>query len=368
MRNHAAFAHLSQLARLGLPSRTVIPEMLKTLAELVPSHFCMFVWVDRQGRPVDLHLPWIIPAALEVNAALLACEDMEVPSFTSLVRRGGPAGVAAETTRMPEFRSSLFYNECCRPYGIGHGFDVFVREGEEVRGVVLATREPGGCDYSRREVAALIAAVPAFAHALAADNLDPPADYADSSDRAVLTLDGDGRLIEASKGYETMLRALLGVRFDQKFRRAMLEESTSDFFAPLLRRVAREPAVARTTPYGRLVVRLYPAELAVGPVNDARQVESQTYYALIERQVPLALKVLMRLGVLDLSPREREVARHLVMARGPGEIMRDLGIGAHTLHDYRRRIYRRVGVASREELERRVLGGAQVPRSGDEGE
>lgn len=356
MRNHAALAHLSQLARLGLPSRSVIPEMLKTLAELVPSHFCMFVWVDRLGRPVDFHLPWIIPAALEVNATLLACEDMAVPSFTSLVRRGGPAGVAAATTRMPEFRSSLFYNECCRPYGIGHGFDVFVREGDAVRGVVLATREPGGCDYSRRDVDTLIAAVPAFAHALAADHLDPPADYADSSDRAVLTLDGDGHLIEASRGYEALLRALLGVQFDRKFRREALEGTAPDFFAPLIRRASREPAVVRTTPYGRMVVRLYPVEPPVGPVGEADSSEPQAYYALIERHVPLALKILTRLGALDLSPREREVARHLVMARGPGEIMRELGIGAHTLHDYRRRIYRRVGVTSREELERIVLG------------
>lgn len=352
MRPNAAHSHLWQLARLGLPSRTVVPEMLRTLAELAPSHFCMFVWIDRLGRPVDFHLPWIIPAALEVNAALLACEDMEVPSFTSLVRRGGPAGVAAETTRMPEFRSSLFYNECCRPYGIGHGFDVFVREGGQVRGVVLATREPGGSDFSRREIDTLIAAAPAFAHALAADKLDPPASYSDSHDRAILTLDGDGHLIAASKGYEALLRALLGVRFDQSFRRTALADGTPDFFAPLLKRAAREPAAVRTTPYGRIVVRLYPAT----PPGDPGDERPRTHFALVERQVPLTLKVLSRLGALDLSPREREVAQHLVMARPPGEIMRDLGIGVHTLHDYRRRIYRRVGVASREELVRTVLG------------
>jgi DNA-binding CsgD family transcriptional regulator len=356
VRNHAALAHLSQLARLGLPSRAVIPEMLKALAELVPGHFCMFVWIDQFGRPADFHLPWIIPAALEVNAALLACDDMRVPGFASLVRRGQPFGAAAETTRMPEFRASLFYNECCRPYGIGHGFDVFVRDGQEVRGVVLATREPGGCEYSRREIDMLIAVVPAFAHALAADRLDPPVDYADSSERAVLTLDCDGHLIEASSGYEAMLRALLGVQFDQKFRRCAIEDASPDFFAPLIRRACREPAVARTTPYGRMMIRFYPVGPLAGAGGDRSSTEPQCCYALIERQIPLGLKVLSRLAGLDLSPREREVARHLVMARGPGEIMRDLGIGAHTLHDYRRRIYRRIGVSSREELERRVMG------------
>lgn len=344
MRPSAARLHLGQLARLGLPSRTVIPEMLEVLARLVPSHFCMFMWVDRFGRPTDFHLPWIIPAALEANSALLACEDMEVPSFTSLVYRGGPFGVAEQSMRMPEFRGSMFYNECCRPYGIGQGFDVFVRDGAELRGVVLATREPSGGSYARREIDTLVATAPAFAHALAADKLDPPRDFIDGDDRAVLTLDGDGHLIEASRGYENLLRALLGVKFDRHFRRETLAGAAPDLFAPLLRRSAREPATVRTTPHGRIVVRLYPAA------------SEGTHYALVERQVPPALKALTRLARLDLSPREREVARHLVMARAPGEIMRSLEISAHTLHDYRRRIYRRVGVSSREELARSVLG------------
>lgn len=347
MRPSAARAHLSQLARLGLPSRSVIPDMLKTLAHLAPSHFCMFVWIGGSGRPVDFHLPWIIPGAIEANSSLLGCDDMAVPSFTSLVRGGRPFGFAAEACRKPDFPHSFFYNEVCRPYGVGHGFDVFVRDGRIMRGVVLATREPGRSGYSRRETEALMGAAPAFAHALAADNLNPPTRFAQDAERAVLTLDGDGHIVEASDGHEPLLRALLDLRFDRRFNRAAFAAATPDFFAPLIAQAARQPTIVRTTPYGRIVVRFYPAAPPAGADGH--------FYALIERQIPLALEIMNRLAALDLSPREREVARHMISAETPRQIMHELGIGPHTLHDYRRRIYRRIGVGSREELAQYVM-------------
>ena len=358
MRPSGALSHLSQLARLGLPSRTIIPEMLTTLARLVPSHFCMFVWIDSRGRPVDFHLPWINAQAIEANSSLLTCYDMEVPSFTSLVRGGRPYGFAAEACRKPDFASSFFYNEVCRPYGVGHGFDVFVRDGRAVRGVVLATREPGKSYYSRRDVEALMGAAPAFAHALAADNLDLPAStaFADDAERAVLTLDGDGHIVEASGRHEQLLRALLDLRFDQRFSRTAFVSAAPDFFAPLLARAARQPTVVRMTPYGRIVIRFYPVTRPAGAAGPgARQPDSDQFYALIERQVPLALAAMNRLAAFDLSPREREVARHMIAAEPPQRIMQAMGIGSHTLHDYRRRIYRRIGVGSREELAQRVM-------------
>lgn len=358
MRPSGALSHLLQLARLGLPSRTVIPEMLETLKQLVPSHFCMFVWIDAAGRPIDFHLPWIIPEAIEANSSLLGCYDMEVPSFTSLVRGGRPFGFAAEACRKANFADSFFYNEVCRPYGVGHGFDVFVRDGRAVRGVVLATREPGRSYYSRRDVEALMGAAPAFAHALAADNLDQPAStaFADDAERAVLTLDGDGHIVEASGRHEQLLRALLDLRFDRRFSRNAFAAAAPDFFAPLIAAAARQPVVVRMTAYGRIVIRLYPVTRpATGDALSAPPGEADHFYALIERQVPLPLEIVKRLAAFDLSPREREVARHLLLAHPPARIMKETGVGAHTLHDYRRRIYRRVGVGSREELAQRVL-------------
>ncbi len=357
MRPSSALSHLSQLARLGLPSRTVIPEMLETLKHLVPSHFCMFVWIDAAGRPVDFHLPWIIPEAIEANSSLLGCYDMEVPSFTSLVRGGRPFGFAAEACRKENFADSFFYNEVCRPYGVGHGFDVFVRDGRTVRGVVLATREPGRSYYSRRDVEALMGAAPAFAHALAADNLDQPAltAFADNAERAVLTLDGDGHIIEASGRHEQLLRALLDLRFDGRFSRDAFATAAPDLFAPLIASSARHPVVVRMTAYGRILIRLYPVTRPVAGDAPAAPHSADHHYALIERQVPLPLEIVKRLAAFDLSPREREVAQHLLLAHPPARIMKETGVGAHTLHDYRRRIYRRVGVGSREELVQRVL-------------
>nr|WP_246623958.1 LuxR C-terminal-related transcriptional regulator [Sphingomonas colocasiae] len=80
-------------------------------------------------------------------------------------------------------------------------------------------------------------------------------------------------------------------------------------------------------------------------------------FALIERRHPLALQAAIGVARLELSTREREVARHIVLGHPPQQVMREVGIGAHTLHDYRRRIYRRLAISSREELAARVLAG-----------
>ncbi len=169
----------------------------------------------------------------------------------------------------------------------------------------------------------------------------------------MLTLDGDGHIVEASGQFEQLLRALLGLRFDQRFNRAAFAAATPGFFAPLIAQAARQPAVVRMTPYGRITIRLYPATRPADTAQPPRPADH--HYALIERQVPMALEIMKRLAPLDLSPREREVARHLLLAHPPARIMKETGVGAHTLHDYRRRIYRRVGVGSREELAQRVL-------------
>lgn len=356
MRANAAYTHLSQLARLGLPSRAVIPAMLETLETLVPGHFCMFMWIDDQGAPADFHLPWIVPAALEVNSRLLASNDLETASFTNLVRLGTPYGVAAEVCRTPEFLGSEFYNECCRPYGIGHGFDVLVYDGLNVCGAVVATREAGSAAYSTREIETLRTTAAAFAHALAADRLAPPSRFAPSGDHALLTLDDEGRVLDASRGYESLLRELLGVRFNARFRFADLHLDARDFFRSLL--TMKRWASSRETPHGRIVVRLYPAESIPGAGGES---PTSRWYALLERQIPLALEVTKALARLDLSPREREVARHLVLAESPQRMLRTLGIRPHTLHDYKRRIYRRLGVGSRDELARLVTTTAPSP-------
>lgn len=343
MKPGAALAHMSQLARLGLPSRSVVPEMLATLADVVPSHFCMFMWTDARGQPEDFHLPWIVPDAIEANSRLLGAND----GFGSLIRMGRSA---ADACRMPEFLRSPFYNECCRPYGIGHGFDVPIREDGAMCGMLVATRAPKSALFSRREADLLRSVAPAFAHALAADHVSRADRFAPHGERTVLTVDAEGNVLEAGEGHEGLLKAALDAHFGAGFRTGIFYAAARDLLRPLV--AARQPATTFDTRHGRITIRLYPAVPAAGRGGRG----PGHMFVLIERRHPLALQAAIGVSRLDLSTREREVARHIVLGHPPRQVMREVGIGAHTLHDYRRRIYRRLAISSREELAARVLG------------
>lgn len=58
-----------------------------------------------------------------------------------------------------------------------------------------------------------------------------------------------------------------------------------------------------------------------------------------------------------LVPREREVVRLIVMGHTVAEIAAGLGVSVKTVHAYRARAMRKLGVATRGELVRQVLGG-----------
>ncbi|CAB1127791.1 putative LuxR family two component transcriptional regulator [Candidatus Hydrogenisulfobacillus filiaventi] len=58
-----------------------------------------------------------------------------------------------------------------------------------------------------------------------------------------------------------------------------------------------------------------------------------------------------------LLPREREVVRLIVMGHTVAEIAAEMGVSVKTVHTYRARAMHKLGVATRGELVRQVLGG-----------
>jgi DNA-binding CsgD family transcriptional regulator len=58
---------------------------------------------------------------------------------------------------------------------------------------------------------------------------------------------------------------------------------------------------------------------------------------------------------LRFSVRESEIASLIVMNLGNATIAAQLGISAHTVHSYLERLYRKLGIGSREELISRIF-------------
>ena len=70
---------------------------------------------------------------------------------------------------------------------------------------------------------------------------------------------------------------------------------------------------------------------------------------VVEQPRPAALAPLL-LRALGLTPREREIAQHLLLGRPRTQIARRLGLSDHTLGDHVRSVYRKAGVSGRAEL------------------
>jgi len=62
-----------------------------------------------------------------------------------------------------------------------------------------------------------------------------------------------------------------------------------------------------------------------------------------------------------LSAREREVARLVALGASTGEVARELVISPWTVQDHLKAIFDKVGVRSRADLTRRVMGAAGAP-------
>src|SRR5688572_18495875 len=64
-----------------------------------------------------------------------------------------------------------------------------------------------------------------------------------------------------------------------------------------------------------------------------------------------------------VPPRHARVLRHLLAGESEKEIARKLALSPHTVHEYVKEIYRRLGVGSRAELVAARLGVARPPRA-----
>lgn len=91
-----------------------------------------------------------------------------------------------------------------------------------------------------------------------------------------------------------------------------------------------------------------------GEPDDAPDAPLRRVWILVDDEDPRHAATL-RL-VAELTPRERDVLRHLVAGDGAKEIAWSLGLSAHTVAGYVKALHRRLGVRSRGELLARFIG------------
>ena len=354
----AAFAHFRQLCCLGLGAQAVMPSLLSTLHEFIPSETNAFFWATSDGQLAGFLPEYVIP---DVVATL-------VDNFDGVVDRTLPINFAATmlTGRsvgnlLPLFKDEFYrgdlYNLIYRPYNLHHAIDGIVRAAPNARGMgaLVLGRSHRQPPFSLAEMETLNRLLPYVAHAFhGADQFQKASagdDFTDSGDSGMVILNGRGQIMHISaKARQVLYLATHSSVGNEGIPDATAQQSqllmTSVY--DNLNRIFQEkdvpaPVVHRQSPWGRFVFRGYwldPLETSAGALVGVT----------VQQQEPMTLVMMRKMHAAGLSEKQKEICLLLRQNLSFATIATRLRISHATAKDYADRIYRKLDVHTREEM------------------
>ncbi|WP_419807813.1 response regulator transcription factor [Sphingomonas sp.] len=347
MRASAAVKHIQHVASLGLDSQIAIPEMLRVVDAVVPGAFNSFFWVDDAGGLTNAYTPVVIMSALEVFSIGYDRLPAGEPTFDRILSERREIGGAQRLHGAHDFSRSVLVNEVWRPYGIGCGLDLVLRDRGRPLGLLFVNREAKHSRFTAAEARALAALAPHFTHALTAHPKPPSSTPGQGEERSgVVVAHADGSIASFSADAPVLMFELNDRQPWPGVRPLDAPVSVPPPLLELLRRLARirtgapsAPAtIDRRTRRGLFRARAYP------------QAGGDLCVFTLTQQLPAEIRMVRHLAGLDLSPRERQVAYHLGMGSDADGGAQALGVSIATWRSYVKRIYERLEIGSRVEL------------------
>lgn len=354
----ASVQHLKRLCCLGLDGKALVPELLRALHPLVPSHSKVFFWVDDRGEISDAYgespeFYELIPTYFaEIHdrpgflphIASFRSFAREAPTVTQLSHRTGKALYA-----------SIFYDGIMRPAGYHDIAYVRVKEQGRPRGLMLLGRERGKSLLSGQEEAVLLQLAPYIAHAL-----NPPRGVDDGEedgrDTGLLVFGPRGKLEYASpKGKEFLFLATHPVvspsvpwsgKIGQGAVPAVLARLCGKLGANLQDEGA--PVLHHRNPWGSFTFRAHPLK---GGTPDEELVG-----VTVERRIPRRLFLWSRAEALGLPPKQAAVCVYIALGLSRAAIAQELKISLDAVRWHVRELYARLDVHNSVELISRVAG------------
>lgn len=357
MKRSVALAHFRQLSSLGLGGDATIPALVEALHDLIPSQLNNFFWTDPSGRPVNAYVREVIPQVFDTLARdYHLFQGEREPSLERLARSPATVGGMAERFPQAVLRETAVFEAFYKPYRTGFSLDLVLRDGSGVRGIVFLSRELGARAFSAEETRLLGSLGPYFLHALDAP-LDPAlgGGLVDTEAAAALLCDSRGRLLSAGAFALQLLHEAMSARLAPGAPLAqpgdLLPEPIRRACANLAAIAGGQPAEGPPTvtlggPMGAIKAQVYP----LGDAPLPEMADGPPVMVHLRRLAPKALQIMRRLRDTPLSARQRQVAFHVGMGRGPDEVRRRLGVGRETYRDYMRQIYQRLDIDGRADL------------------
>jgi DNA-binding CsgD family transcriptional regulator len=358
MKFSAEISHFRQLCCLGVDSRTVMPSLLQALHGLVGSHANSFYWAGRNRAFVNVYMEQLMPKDL---LEVFFKEYLNNPNqkFAGLdlknyLRQGQVIGNTSKVFPKTFYRSDV-YNLIWRPQTRKCMLwaRVFDAEGH-INGVTLS-RVVGDAEFSDGDEAMLLQLLPYFAHALNAP-AESPGKMVEGGESAAIVVNRQGTVEhESAEG-----RRLLLLATHARVAPDSVDWRASPLITEMIQKLAKRvrglgaslsmapPVVEHENAWGKFVLRAYPME-ACGESSMGLVV------ILIERQIPVKLKLLNAMQSMPLSTKQKEVCLLLSEGTSYQGIATRLGVRPNTIIDHVRKIYDKLDVRSHQELLGRLV-------------
>ena len=279
--------------------------------------------------------------------------EQDANLFVDLARDPSPAATLRAATDDRPMRSAR-YRDFLQPQGWDDEVRVVFRTGDRSWGAAGLYREPGRDPFDQDDVAVLEAISPIVAHAFrthAALSVPTPG-FAHAP--GLMLFDRSGGILSANDAATRWLADIYGTDPGTDWFEILAGLDSPDVEAaipiiPLIARAhavaaGRDPREARSRLRDRsgrwLVLHASVLESSANEGNVAIVVEPA-------KSADIAPSIIEAYG---LTPRERDVVRAIAQGSSTPEIAAELFLSAHTVRDYIKSVFDKVGVSSRGEL------------------
>jgi DNA-binding CsgD family transcriptional regulator len=291
----------------------------------------------------------------------LEFHEQDFANFTDLAERGGVTSLRQSLGDRPG--RSVRYREFMAPQGYHDELRATFRIGDATWGFVDLYRESSALPFTDDDLGLMRAISAVVADSLRTHVRSVNPWLGEASAPGLLVVDGEGRAVSSNAEAEVWLRDLWpaapdGANASLDF--VDLGQWERDVPTPLYALAARARAVAdgRERVPARLRLRdrrgrwlvLHASALTDRDNPDRAQVAIVIEAAKSAEVAPIIIEA------YSLTPRERDVLGAIARGGSTGEIATALFLSPHTVRDYVKAVFEKVGVSSRNELVAKLFG------------
>ncbi|MEW8050084.1 MAG: helix-turn-helix transcriptional regulator [Candidatus Thiodiazotropha sp.] len=347
---------------LGIYGQTLAPVLLRELHDVIQSCANTFLWLDEQNSITNIYdespeVAVYIPKYFKKYH--YKEEGCLKYIFDELIQKR--TGIITDKRILTKyFYCSRFYNEVFRPMSYHHSALVGIKDNNRNIGVLALNRCERDGDFSTNETRILMDLTPYIASGMNCSTGNNTAEFVDSEESGLIVLNLQGNIKYISPRGRMLLflathptisaKTICDYHIDSFIKTdvtipgavmqlcsqlLVLVENVNDTLTPLI--------WSHSNLWGGFTFGIY-------WLKNTNSQDNSLIGITIKQQIPLSLKLLRRLTMLSLTPKQIQIAMQLIAGQTYNEIANHLQISTHTVIDHVRKLQEKFNVHNRSEL------------------